>query len=40
VKSVSADFNDEVKQGQVLAEIDPSQIQAALSQANAQLIAA
>lgn len=40
VKSVSVDFNDEVKQGQVLAEIDSSQIQAALSQSTAQLLAA
>ncbi len=40
VKSISVDFNDQVKLGQVLAEIDPQQIKAALSQANAQLLAA
>lgn len=38
VKAVHADFNDEVKAGQVLAEIDPSTIEAALKQAEAQLL--
>ncbi len=40
VLAVRADFNSEVKKGQVLAELDPSQIAAALSQAKAQLQAA
>lgn len=40
VRVVNVDFNDAVKAGQVLAEIDPSSIQAALAQASAQLLAA
>jgi HlyD family secretion protein len=40
VRAVNADYNDTVTAGQVLAEIDPSIIQAALAQANAQLLAA
>lgn len=40
VKTVMADYNDEVKAGQVLAEIDPAPLQAALNQASAQLVAA
>lgn len=40
VKAVHVDFNDRVHVGQLLAEIDPSTIQAALVQAEAQLAAA
>lgn len=40
VKAVHADFNDTVKVGQVLAEIDPSVIEAMLAQSKAQLISA
>lgn len=40
VKAVFVDFNDAVKAGQVLAEIDPANIKAALAQATAQLAAA
>ena len=40
VKRVAVDFNDRVTAGQVLAELDPSQLQSTLDQANAQLVAA
>jgi HlyD family secretion protein len=40
VHVVHVDFNDMVKAGQVLAEIDPSTIKAALQQARAQLASA
>lgn len=40
VKAVHVDFNDRVHVGQLLAEIDPSTIQAALVQAEAQLASA
>ncbi len=40
VKTVNVDFNDQVKSGQVLAEIDPAPLQASLQQAAAQLLAA
>lgn len=40
VRAVLVDFNDSVKAGQVLAEIDPSTIRAQLQQATAQLAAA
>lgn len=40
VKAVHVDFNDAVKAGQLLAEIDPSSIKAALQQSQAQLAAA
>jgi len=40
VKSVSADFNDQVEAGQVLCEIDPAQLAASRNQTQAQLVAA
>jgi HlyD family secretion protein len=40
VKAVTVDFNDHVKEGQVLVEIDPAPTKAALSQARAQLLSA
>jgi HlyD family secretion protein len=40
VVSVAADFNGVVRLGQVLAEIDTTQVEAALRQAKAQLVAA
>ncbi len=40
VKAVHVDFNDAVKAGQLLVEIDPEQSTAALAQASAQLAAA
>jgi HlyD family secretion protein len=39
VISVSADFNDRVAEGQVLAQLDPTQLRAAVRQASAQLAA-
>ncbi len=40
VKAVYVDFNDSVTAGQMLAEIDPASIKAALAQSSAQLSAA
>ncbi|MBW2459114.1 MAG: efflux RND transporter periplasmic adaptor subunit, partial [Deltaproteobacteria bacterium] len=40
VKAVHVDFNDLVKEGQVLCEIDPQQLAAARDQTRAQLMAA
>lgn len=40
VQAVHVDYNDPVKKGQVLAEIDPAPSKAALAQAKAQLAAA
>ncbi len=40
VKAVHVDFNDEVKEGQVLCELDPQQLSAARDQTRAQLSAA
>lgn len=40
VKAVHVDFNDEVKEGQVLCEIDPQQLAASRNQSQAQLVAA
>lgn len=40
VLRVLVDYNQTVKAGQVLAEIDPEQLRAAVDQANAQLLAA
>lgn len=40
VKAVHVDFNDQVKVGQVLVELDPAQLTAALDQSRAQLLAA
>ncbi len=40
VLRVLADYNDEVKKGQVLAEIDPEQLKAALEEARAQVLSA
>jgi len=40
VKAVHVDFNDEVKKGKLLCEIDPEQLAAALDQTRAQLMAA
>jgi HlyD family secretion protein len=40
VLRVLVDYNDRVKQGQVLAEIDPEQLNAALEETNAQVLSA
>jgi len=40
VSELHADFNDHVKAGQVIARLDPSQIEAQLQQAKANLAAA
>src|SRR4051812_47295060 len=40
VTRVFADFNDQVKQGQLLAEIDPEQLRASFEEGKAQLAAA
>ncbi|MGE5148175.1 MAG: efflux RND transporter periplasmic adaptor subunit [Candidatus Eiseniibacteriota bacterium] len=40
IKELDADFNTEVKAGQVIARIDPSQFEAAVSQAEADLLLA
>jgi HlyD family secretion protein len=40
VKAVHVDFNAQVKAGQVLVELDPAQLTAALDQSRAQLLAA
>jgi len=40
ILSLQADFNDTVDEGQILAEIDPEQHQAAVAQAKAQMLAA
>ena len=37
ISSIDVDYNSKVKQGQVLAKIDPTTLQAALAQAQAQL---
>ena len=38
VKEIYVDFNSQVKKGQVLAELDPANFQAALEQASAQIV--
>ena len=38
VKEIYVDFNSQVKKGQVLAELDPANFQAALEQAQAQIV--
>ncbi|MDD5308849.1 MAG: efflux RND transporter periplasmic adaptor subunit [Deltaproteobacteria bacterium] len=40
IASIKVDFNDSVEQGQLLAEIDPEQLEAAAAQAQAQVVAA
>lgn len=40
IKALHVDYNDSVQKGQLLAEIDPATIQAALTQSKAQLAAA
>jgi HlyD family secretion protein len=40
ISEIHADFNSEVKKGQIIARLDPSQLQAQLTQAQANLAAA
>ncbi len=40
IKAIHADFNDRVKKGQLLLEIDPEQLEASRNQARAKLISA
>lgn len=40
IRALHVDFNDPVTQGQLLAEVDPEQLQASLEQASAQVVAA
>jgi len=40
ISEIYADFNSEVKKGQVIAKLDPAQMQAQLTQANGNLTAA